>query len=122
MEENKQNTLKRAYVTLTSFRKNIDTIKENRIRVTYVQKFHAVLSRLEGIGIDISEFRIPDSEVEPRITSSWRDDSGFHHRYSEEKYVQRSFILTELDAILGYFEIIISDEPRRIGFHTPENK
>ncbi len=36
--------------------------------------------------------------------------------YSEEKYVERTYILTKLDAILGYFEIITSEKPRRIGF------
>ena len=39
---------------------------------------------------------------------------GFHH--SEEKYVDKSFILMKLDAILGYFEIITSEKPRKIGF------
>jgi len=39
--------------------------------------------------------------------------------YSKEKYVDRAFMLTKLDAILSYFEIITSEKPRRIGFTKP---
>ncbi len=123
MVENKQDVLARGYATLSSLRKNIDTIKENRISMVYVQEFHAVLSRLEGIGMDVAEFRVPDSAMEPGMTvSSWTqgDPSSYRSSSSKKEYVQRSFILTKLDAILGYFEIITSEKPRRIGFTKPE--
>jgi len=85
-----------------------------------------VLTKLEGIGIDVSEFRIPDSEVVPRLTAirtlTFRNGPKAGADYSKEKYVDRSFILTKLDAILGYFEIITSEKPKRIGFPTSENR
>jgi len=114
MTENKQDALVRAYTMLSSLRKNIAQI--GAVLEKYVREFHTVLDRLEGIGIDVSEFRIPDSEVQPRVTMTTYGGGGAEHSYSKEKYVDKSFILVKLDAILGYFEIITSEKPRRIGF------
>ncbi len=116
MIEDKQDILARAFATLSSLRKNIDQMTDYSITETYVREFHTVLDRLEGIEIDLSEFRIPDSKVEPRIRASWMEGNTSKHEYFEEKYVDKSFILTKLDAILGYFEIITSEKPKKIGF------
>lgn len=112
MEENEQDVLARAYAMLSSLRRNIDQMTYNVLE-TYVHEFHAVLDKLESIGIDVSDFRILDSLVKPRVTSQSFPGGK---TYSEEKYVERSFILTKIDAILGYFEIITAEKPRRIGF------
>ena len=110
--KNSQDELARAYATLSSLRKNIDKI--GSIPEKYVCEFHAVLDRLEGLGIDIAEFRIPDSEIAPAVRSFNMITRETH--YSEEKYVDRAFMLTKMDAILGYFEIVTSEKPRKIGF------
>ena len=112
MTENNQDAFTRVYATLLSLRKNIAQMTTSLAPKIYVREFHTVLDRLEGIGEDVSEFRISDSEVKPLVTSVSREGK----RYSEEKYVDKSFILTKLDAILGYFEIITSEKPRTIGF------
>ena len=122
MGENKQDELARAYAMLSSLRKNIGQMSDYSIPETYVREFHTVLDRLTGIGINVSEFRIPDSAVQPKITSRGRGGNGVERiSYSKEKYVERSFILTKLDAILGYFEIITSEKPRSIGFSRPDS-
>ena len=110
MAEDKQDALVRAFATLSALRKNVDQI--GAISEKYVREFHTVLDRLESIGIDVSEFRIPHSEITPHVRSVV---GGVRH-YSEEKYVDRAYMLTKMDAILGYFEIITSDKPRKIGF------
>lgn len=121
MEENKQDKLARAYAMLSSLRKNIDQMT-TLVPEAYVNEFHSVLTKLEGIGINVCEFRIPDSEVKPQesTTASMYVEGkkiwGGEKIYSEEKYVDRPFILTKLDAILDYFEIITSEKPRKIGF------
>lgn len=124
MVEDKNDELARAFATLSSLRKNIGQIATDHVLETYVIEYHAVLDRLEGIGIGVAEFRIPDSEVKPKVTSvvSYIRGGESHVSYSEEKYVQRSFILTKIDAILGYFEIITSKKPRTIGFSPPDTK
>lgn len=115
MVRDNQDELARAFAMLSSLRKNIDQITSG-VTETYVREFHTVLDRLEGIEIDVSEFRIPDSAVKPRITSSWFNGERSRYNYSDEKYVERLLMLTKLDAILGYFEIITSEKPRKIGF------
>lgn len=116
MTENRQDALVRAYAMLSALRKNISQIKDYSIEEKYVNEFHNALGKLDSIGIETAEFRVPDSLVKPKITASWSDGDGSHHRYSEEKYVERSFILTKIDAVLSYFEIITSEKPRRMGF------
>lgn len=116
---NSQGKLARAYATLSSLRKNIDQEGYN-VPEKYVREYNATPDKLDGINIDTSEFRIPDSEVNPRITQSYFITS--EKVYSEEKYVDKPYLLTKLDAILGYFKIITSDKPKRIGFSTPDNQ
>ena len=117
MTENKQDELIRAYTMLKSLRKNIDQMTTNSIPETYVNEFHSVLGRLENIDIEVSEFRIPDSAVQPIIDRPITNVRGeVIKHYSKEKYVNKSFILIKLDAILGYFEIITSEKPRKMGF------
>ncbi len=116
MTKNQQDGLARAYAMLKSLRENIKEMTTYNVLEAYVSEFHTVLDRLEAIGVDVAEFRIPDSAVKPRITVSWMEGTISKKSYSEEKYVERSFILTKLDAILGYFEIITPEKPRKIGF------
>lgn len=111
-----QDVYVRAYSLLSSLRENIGRMTNYSITEKYVREYHTVLDRLEGIGIDVSDFRVPDSEVEPRIMAVWNGGQS----YSDEKYVERSFILTKIDAILVYFKIITSKPPRTIGFTPPE--
>jgi len=120
MTKNSQDELARAYATLSSLRKNIDqkTVPYS-VPETFVHEFHTVLDKLEGIGIEVSEFRIPDKEVTPTVTafrSLTFSNKPAGPVYSKEKYVDKLFILTKLDAILGYFEIITSEKPRKIGY------
>ena len=119
MVKNDQDVLVRAYATLSSLRKNIDQMTAYSVEEKYVREFHAVLDRLEDIGIDVAEFHIPDSTVQPRVTST---HMGGSKSYTKEKYVERSFILIKIDAIFGYFEITTSEKPKRIGYHKPENR
>lgn len=125
MTKDKQDKLARAYAMLTSLRKNIDQMTST-IPETYVHEFNTVLTNLEGIGIDVSEFRIPDSEVAPRVTAirtlTFREGPKAGTDYSKEKYVDKPYLLTKIDAILGYFEIITYEKPRRIGFTKSDSQ
>lgn len=116
MTKNSQDELARAYAMLSALRKNIAQMSD--VTEAYVREFHSVLDKLDRIGIDVTEFRIPDSAVQPRITAMFIDGTK---SYSEEKYVDKPFILTKLDAVLGYFEIITSDKPKKMGFSPPQD-
>jgi hypothetical protein len=71
--------------------------------------------------LDLNEFRIPDEEVKRRITSSSVSYIGgeSHTTYSDDKYVDKTLLLIKIDAILGYFEIVMSEKPKSIGFRKP---
>jgi len=119
VKKNNQDELARAYAILTSLRKNIDQVTAYNIPEIYVNEFHTALDKLEAIGRDISEFRVPDSALKHRDTAASMYVRGKRispYEPSEEKYVDKLFILTQLDAVLGYFEIITSEKPRKIGF------
>ena len=114
MVKENQDAFVRAFAMLSSLRKNIGQMTDYSILETYVREFHTVLDKLGTTRVDVSEFRIPDSEVKPRETGgSYVTGERW---YSEEKYVDKPYFLTKLDAILGYFEIITSEKPRKIGF------
>ena len=117
MEENKQDKLKRARATLSSLRENIPQMP-SPIPAKYVHEFHTGLDKLESIGIDVSEFRIPDSEGKPRTVAS-QYVAGRKMWSSEVIGVEKSFLLTKLDKILSYLDSLTSDKPekpKRIGF------
>ena len=121
MTKNKQDKLKRAHAMLSSLQNNIAQMGGN-VPEKYVHKFHDVLNRLGGIDIDVTEYRVPDSELKHRDTAASMYVGGERitpYKPSEEKYVDKPFILTQLDAILGYLDSLISDKPekpRKIGF------
>ncbi len=72
---------------------------------------------MESIGLDNSEFHIPDSEVSQRVQNiSYLTGE---RSYSDYKAIDNNYFLFKLDSILGYFEIITSDKPKRMGFSPP---
>lgn len=109
-----QDTIFRAYARLKGLRSNVD--KLSLVEDTYANEYHSILDTLEKTGINTTEFRVPTAEIKPRITSVSR--SGKH--YSDEKYVPKVLLLAKLDAILIYFEVITSPEPKKIGFTSPD--
>ena len=120
MEEN-QDIILRAYAVLSSLRKNIDqpSITEyNSIKSSYVEEFHSALRSLEEIGMNVSQFHIPDSEIQPRLLLSSLEGETC----SRDKYVRKSYFLTKLDAILMYFDMKTAKPPKTIGFSPPSKQ
>ena len=119
--EEAQDIITRAYAVLSSLRKNIDQpsiAEHNSIKSSYVEEFHSALRLLEEMGMDVSQFYMPDSEIQPRLlVSSLEGDS-----YSRDKYVRKSYFLTKLDAILIYFDMKTAKPPNRIGFSPPSKQ
>ena len=119
MTKNSQDTFERACAMLSSLRGNVAQMKAN-VPEMYVNEFHGALAKLEEIGLNVSEFRVPDSAVQPRLSPV--SYSGGGASYSTEKYVDRLFILTKLDEVLGYLKIISAKKPRKIGFSKPDDQ
>ncbi len=118
--------LLRCLAFLTALRQNtsVDSIREYAdLTTSHVNEFHTILSTISSIGIDVSEFFIPDQEVKPTVTPSPVDNATGRATgsatYSEEKYVRKSIFLAKLDAIINYLNMLLEDKPRKTGFQTP---
>ena len=119
MEKESQDELLRVYATLLSLRKNIEQMDLD-IHEKYVKEYHDLLNRLDSIGEDISEFRIPDIELWEREGLSNYKTGGI--TLYKSKGVDKPYLMTKLDAILNYFEIITSEKPKKIGFRTSQDE
>lgn len=94
-----QETHRRVLVKLKSMRTHLEG--KSTINERYVSEYHTELQRLEDLGNDISEFRILQSDVKPRVTGS----SSIHGTYySKEKYVAPALMLPILEAGISYIE------------------
>lgn len=117
--EGNQDIIIRAYALISSLRKNVDqpSITEyNSIKSSYVEEYHNALNLLEEIGINVSDFRIPDSELQPTVVVATSRGA----KYSKEKYVRKSYFLSKLDAILVYFDLLTSEPKKTMGFTSPD--
>lgn len=113
----------RLYSRLHSLKANLP---ENKyISENYVQEYHIIIDDLsKAATIELSEFKIPPSEIKPSIIGnkanitgelSWVQESS----YSETRYCERNIILSKMDALLMYFQISNSKEKESIGFKPP---
>ena len=95
----------RAISLLTALQSSTKDAKEyNDLSDSHVSEFHTTLSSISDMGIDITEFRIPDSELK----------FGFSER--GPKYVRKSIFLTKLVGILNYLNYILKEPERSTGF------
>ncbi|MHB8105555.1 MAG: hypothetical protein ACYDG5_08500 [Dehalococcoidales bacterium] len=125
MKNNNQDKMIRAYTILTALKKTVEIITMQHILETYVDEYHSALDKLADTGIDVSEYRIPDSYVkviiDPHITHVQSFGAGpERYTYTKEKYVDKPYFLMKLDEVISYFEFLMSPGAKRIGFHKPE--
>jgi hypothetical protein len=85
---------------------------ESIVEETYVKEYHSILDRLERMGMDVAEFRVDASEIQPRVISSSLEGA----KYSREKYVKTTLLLIKVESILGYFQLGSEEPKRTIGF------
>jgi hypothetical protein len=88
------------------------------LSVARVDEYHEILRLLEsGSGEDLSTFRIPDTEMKPRVSWS-RMGIGSrpgHTEYSKEKYADKGYFERQIDTVSRYvqkLESIQSNTPK----------
>lgn len=86
---------KRAIASLRAIK---DSLQHNLcdIEIPLVSAYHSALDKLEQTGINVSDFRIPDSWIKGPDTPS------IHSRLFGGPRVRRELFLIKLDAILQY--------------------
>lgn len=113
----------RSYSRLNSLKKNLSNDKAILVDEKYVLDYHEILSKLSQItSSDLDEFRVPDCELKPtQIGGHYDNETGeIDVQYSQERYCEKTFLFSKLDALLQYFSIkYLSEEKRNIGFKVP---
>ena len=109
------NELYKSLAILTALKNNVALIT-GWVDEKYVKEFRNVLGKLTSIGLQVDEFDVPNTEVKPRQTSISRSGST----YSHEKYIDKYFLLTKIDSVLNYLNLILEKRPPELGFHKPD--
>lgn len=105
---------------LTALKNNLPKYSVPR---KYADEFNSILAELEkNSGENLNEFKIPASEIHPRVTS-FNAMSG-RKTYSSESYCDREFLLMKIDGVLGYFTLILqpTEVKNQMGFSVEENE
>jgi hypothetical protein len=107
-----ENILREVLASLSAQRENLppaDPAKE-----VYAKNYHEQIDLLEQAGYDVARFRIPSEQIQPIELIAGVVTAGVHEptRYTEEKYIDRSLLLTKIDTVLGFFEL----DNKKIGF------
>lgn len=106
MAKDQNDRLIRAFARLQALKKNIPN--GHLVDGFYVQEYHEILKHLEEERFDIVEFKVPDRHMQV-ATMIFR--SG--------RAVERSVLLSKLDAVLAYFELVTQKPATQIGFKPP---
>ena len=103
----------RAISLLKALRDSIKDARENdTLYDSQINEFHAILSDIANMGIDVIKFLITDLDEQPKPLSTSMNGS----RYSTEWYVPKSILRTKLDDILIYLNYILKKPKRSAGF------
>ena len=104
-----------AYARLVALKSNLP--EQTSVRAEYAQEFEAILDLLqETSGYDLRSFRVPPTEIKPRVTSS-----GPHGvTYSKKPFCERSLLMMKIDGVLTFFKIQESTQKTTIGFSPPQ--
>lgn len=93
-------------------RARFDALRRNKpswIKRPEVDEYHLILRVLEAAsGVDLSAFRIPDSELKPRVSGislATRRRPGAT-RYSDERYCDDGFFSRRIDGLWNYLRTL----------------
>ena len=122
-----QDNIIRAYARLVALKDHLPKdgwgIKEG-----YINDYHQIIGILsKEIESSLDEFKIPNGEINYKVTSFWPDDPDTGERggqtHTDERYCERALFLSKIDAILSYFQIVYlskGEEKKKIGFQSPD--
>jgi hypothetical protein len=91
----------------------------NWITQEAVDEFHAILSMLETAGsLDLSAFRIPDSQMKPKIVGVSRGTRSRAGRVqmSARPCCDDDYFKRQVDGVALYIQNLTPPEPRKVGF------
>jgi hypothetical protein len=105
--KDKNSVIINAFSMLQALRNDVAELE--MVEERYEKEYSSILDSLEEIGIEIAQFRVPSSEIKAHPLSSGASGDRVD---PEKKYVDKHYLLAKIDAILGFFDIITSVQPR----------
>jgi hypothetical protein len=83
----------------------------------FALEYDSVLSSLEVAGHTVDALRLGIGDVGPILASAVPAEDEYH--YSQERYVQRTLLLSKVTAALGYFTWKTERPPETLGYDGP---
>ncbi len=104
----RQQAIVRGTQLLASAKKNVESAKA--VPETQIREYHAILSQIKtDTGIDTAPFRIPDSDIQPMLTSF--DSFKGQRIFSKEKYAPKLLFVDKINAVLKALEAGLAAKP-----------
>jgi hypothetical protein len=115
----KEDTLRRTYSQLISLRNNLPSDHpDNKMEWDNVNLYNELIQKLETIGFNVNDFKIPESMLtNERVESNYVTHETVE---SGRSNVRHGFLKTKLDSILTYFQL--GTQKTRFGFRDPDEE
>ena len=107
-----QEFILQSFVILKSLRDNIKK-EDQYTHEKYVEEYHKILDELKNGGHSLERFEISGDELE-YLPSSYSPGTGT--KYHSYRSVETQMLLTKLDAVLLFFQILNERPEQTIGF------
>ncbi len=113
MDAVNRDELLRAYATLTSLRSQLP---DRYIKERWSMEYNQALIRVgDALGIDLSEFEVPDEYLSWEISSI--SGSGRVTHRGDQRKVDVQLFRAKFDAVLNYLKLLMpAEDARRMGF------
>ena len=86
------------------------------INESIVTDYHNILDLLERASVDITSFRIPDTEVVQMVTHY--NPIKMEKKLSKDKFVREHYFFQKYESLLSHFTNTDSGNPELIGFES----
>lgn len=113
------NRLFKALAKLRGIRANVDE-KRHETQEKYVHEYNTTVSEIAQVLQDnLETFLVPGNEIRPKVVG-YGPTTG--KRYSSDSWTETQLLLTKLDSLINYFEMLLGgEEPKRpAGFRPSE--
>lgn len=103
----------RAYATLSALRDNAPEGYE--VHEKWVHEYNGAIENLEkSLGIDLTEFKVPNNELQRSIASS--NYVTGQVTYRDGLWCERAILMQKLASVLAYFTGLQGGQEKQIGF------
>jgi hypothetical protein len=113
--EKDPNKLFKAYSKLKAIKSNLNS-SSRYTHERYVDEYNDAVSDIEDVlNEELDTFSVPSYEIKPKVTSRSASSGA---RYSSDKWTETQYLMTKVDALINYMEILLSSkEPKKpFGF------